>query len=45
MRVDMAVFDSTGRMRAVANVSEGMLRPQKVFHSADSASQRRAGAE
>lgn len=43
--IDMAVFDSTGRMRAVANVSEGMLRPQKVFHSADSASQRRAGAE
>ena len=39
-RVDHAVFDSTGRMRAVAHVSDGMLRPTKVFHAPDSVSQR-----
>lgn len=40
VRVDHAVFDSTGRMRAVAHVSDGMLRPTKVFHALDSVSQR-----
>lgn len=39
-RVQHAIFDTTGRMRAVAQVSDGMLRPSKVFHAPDSVSQR-----
>ncbi len=44
-RVDHAIFDTTGRLRAVGHFSDGYIRPTKVFHAHDSVSPRPEPAE